>query len=302
MTCYAPVKVGINRKPVVPGGARYLDAQMVPCGHCLGCRADQARDWSIRIMHETQMHDFSWFLTLTYSDERIPEYGSLCPTDLQRFFKTLRRQYPPSTVSYFSCGEYGESTQRPHYHAVLFGADFLDRCFLRFSGDSPVWRSASLESYWPHGLSEFGTVTPASAAYVAGYVRKKLRKKDHPDAYTAVVPETGELVELEKEFSRMSLNPAIGKRWLERYWRDVYPRDYVVMDGRQYSPPRYYDKWAEMDHVPPCPGGCRSHQEAFFQARVKRYEEMEDLAPEKLEAKQKIHAARTELYGKRNKI
>jgi hypothetical protein len=291
MACYHPIKVGVPKDSFRPGGPKIWVEQTVPCGHCLGCRADQARDWSIRIMHETQMHEQSWFLTLTYSNEEIPTNGSLNPAHLQAFFKALRRDHPPKSISYYACGEYGERTQRPHYHAVLYGVDFLDRAFLRHPSSGPVWRSQTLESYWPHGLSEFSTVTPGSAAYVAGYVRKKVSQKADPNHYTRVDPDTGELIELTKEFNRMSLKPAIGKRWIEKYWSEVYPTDQVVVAGRTFRPPRYYDKWMD-----------QHHPHLMFNVRFNRDRNAEFIAREKLAAKEKIHAARVELYQQRGKV
>lgn len=291
MACYHPVSITVKRKAFKPGGLRVLDRQVVPCGSCLGCRAEQARQWSVRIMHEAAMHDSSWFLTMTYEDGKIPQNGSLDPKALRRFFKTLRKDYQKGAISYFAVGEYGDRTERPHYHAIVFGCDFHDRVILRSSSSGPVWRSHDLESYWPHGISEFGTVTNASASYVAGYVRKKVAKKVNPDHYLRVDPETGELVTLEKEFARMSLRPAIGLRWIEKYWTDVYPRDFVVMDGYEMKPPRYYDKWLE-----------REHPDIFMNVLERRYENAVELPPQKLVAKEKIHRARVGLFQQRVKI
>lgn len=134
-------------------------------------------------------------------------------------------------------------------------------------------------------------MTRSSAAYVAGYVRKKVSKKDDPDAYVRVDPESGELVELVPEFSRMSLKPAIGRRWIERHWRDVYPRDFVVVEGKEYKPPRYYDKWMD-----------ENHPDVMLQVREKRLEELEDVEPEKLQAKAAIHAARVSLFESRGAV
>lgn len=291
MTCFRPVSVGILRKPLRPGAPRVRAEQTVPCGSCLGCRMDQARDWSIRIMHETMMHESSWFLTLTYSDERLPENGSLFPLHLRAFFKDLRRNREAGSVSYFACGEYGETTDRPHYHAVLFGPDFLDRDIFRYSGINPVWRSETLASCWPYGFSEFGTVTHESASYVAGYVRKKVLRKENPDHLSRVDPDTGELVEVYPEFSRMSLKPAIGKRWIEKFWQDVYPRDYVVVDGKEYRPPRFYDRWMD-----------ENHPDVMLDVRLKRDKEVKELSAYTLESKEKIAKARNNLFNGRNKV
>lgn len=277
----------------------------VGCGSCLGCRSEQARQWSVRLMHERQLHDAAWFLTLTYSDEELPTNGSLDPQHLQGFFKSLRRDHPPRSVRYFACGEYGETSQRPHYHAVLFGPDFLDRVEHRFRDGSLTWRSSSLESHWPYGFSEIGTVTRASCAYVAGYVRKKVSRSRDPDHYLRYDPETGELVELVQEFTRMSLRPAIGKEWFRRFWRDVYPRDSVVVEGKEYKPPRYYDKLMDGDcgEAEGCfASSCEEHKEMMLGVRERRLAEAIDKTSYQLQAGEKIHEARTKLFARRDKV
>jgi len=72
------------------------------------------------------------------------------------------------------CGEYGDQTHRPHYHACLFGLDFEDKVFVRENehGDK-VWNSQSLTDLWSHGHTEVGSITQRSAGYVARYVLKK---------------------------------------------------------------------------------------------------------------------------------
>jgi len=271
------------------GGPRVKDLQVVPCGNCIGCRATQAREWTMRIMHERRMHDDAWFLTLTYSDEEVPENGSLRAKDFQAFIKAVRREHEAKSIRFYGCGEYGESTKRPHYHAVLFGCGFMDRTPIRSGANGPIWRSESLERYWGHGISEFGSVTDASAAYVAGYVRKKISKKVYPEAYERVNSWTGEVVDIEQEFSRMSLRPAIGRHWIQRYWRDVYPKDYVVMQGREFKPPRYYDKYMDAEHP-----------EVMMDVREKRINEVQEVSDYTLNAREVEHVARVGLFENRS--
>ena len=49
----------------------YTDAivQQVPCGQCVGCRLERSRQWAIRCMHESQLHEKNCFITLTYAPE-----------------------------------------------------------------------------------------------------------------------------------------------------------------------------------------------------------------------------------------
>ncbi len=127
----------------------------------------------------------------------------------------------------------------------------------------------------------------ASASYVSGYVRKKQKAKD----YNRCVPQTGELKA--PEFARMSLRPAIGRRWIERYWEDVYPRDYVVIDGYQAKPPRYYDRWMDANHP-----------ELMEEVRQTRFDNAHEDLPStyQLKAGETIHEARVNLFQARNTL
>lgn len=309
MPCFSPSRVGIKRKawPGAPVLQRTTYSMVVPCGHCLGCRAEQSRQWMVRCMHESRMHRFAVFVTLTY--ERVPTYGSLRANDLKRFFKDLRRE--GVRFSYYAVGEYGEFSQRPHYHALLYGAPFLDRYLWTHRDGTPIFRSPLLESVWPHGLSELGTVTEASASYVTGYVRKKVRRKDLANKYLRVCPDTGEVVEVAPEFTRMSLRPAIGRRWIEKYWRDVYPRDFVVVNGKECKPPRYYDKFMDL---PDEEGGSEERRVLMAEVRQARWDDMEDdikdrefpaLPREKrmdLKAREVTRKSLTRLFDARSKV
>ena len=97
----------------------------VPCGKCIACRKAKAREWTLRMLHELDTSRDATFLTLTYDDDSLhvsPNTGfaSLCKRDLQLFFKRLRRALPGLPLRYFSVGEYGDNTLRPHYHAIMY--------------------------------------------------------------------------------------------------------------------------------------------------------------------------------------
>ncbi len=293
MPCYHPIEVAIKRKSIYPGRKfNYDDSQVVPCGSCVGCRQEQGRQWAVRMMHEARMHSDNLFLTLTLSDEHLNENRELCSKDFSGFIKNLRKtQERP--ISYFGCGEYGERTQRPHYHALCFGVDFLDKYPSLDSSGRSFWRSETLDNVWRRGITEIGTVTMASASYVAGYVRKKVKGKD----YARANPLNGEL--LSPEFARMSLRPAVGRRWITRHWRDVYPRDFVVIDGIEAKPPRYYDKYMDLEDDK---GGTAERREIMERVRTTRYDEAIELTKYQLDAGEKMTKARQNLFARRDRV
>jgi len=229
VTCLCPIDV---RRPDWAVVRLYIS---VPCGRCVGCRLERARNWTIRIMHEAQMHEKNSFITLTYDDEALTFGGAqatLFKKDLQDFWKRLRKE-TNAKLRYFACGEYGEQRSRPHYHACVFGFDFPDKALLSRQGDNDLYSSPLLDSVWSDGHCSVGALTPGSAAYVARYILDKNLGKER-----VYYEEKG----IEPEFVVMSRKPGIGKNWFDKYAGDVFPADRVVLEGGKMSkPPRYYD-------------------------------------------------------------
>lgn len=216
---------------------------VVPCGRCIGCRLDRSRDWATRIANEASLHDENSFITLTYSDEHLPDDYSVSIRSLQLFMKRLRKEIAPVKCRFFACGEYGEDNGRPHYHIILFGYGFPDKTPWRQTKNGLViHRSAELEKLWPYGYSEIGTVTAASGGYVARYVLKKVGGDAASEHYQRLNPLTGEIVWINPEFACMSTRPGIGRDWFNRYERDAFPSDFLVVDGKKVPIPNYYSK------------------------------------------------------------
>lgn len=167
----------------------------------MSCRVNKQRIWGHRIMLEAKQHKLSSFVTLTYSDEKLPEGGSLVPKDATDFIKRLRFNLGGG-LRYFLCGEYGDSTLRPHYHIALFGL----ACF----GGQSTYNSRGglrccpachkISDTWARGNIHVGSLEQESADYIAQYVTKKLTKADDPRLRPGCLP----------EFARMSLKPGIG--------------------------------------------------------------------------------------------
>lgn len=146
-------------------------------------------------MLEAQCHENSQFITLTY--EEPPSNGSLVKSHLSSTIDRLRKsaRRANQTVRFFGVGEYGDQTQRPHYHAAIFGLapthqGLLEQSWQGISGD--------LSGAVP-GFIHVGVLNSASAEYIAGYATKKLTK-----------PDDVRLAGRSPEFAVMSRNPGIG--------------------------------------------------------------------------------------------
>lgn len=179
----------------------------MPCNQCMACRLRRKREWTHRIMLEASLHKQNAFITLTYSDENLPANGSLDPDHLQLFWKRLRKECERDgrRLRYYAVGEYGDVTERPHYHAIVFN---YNSCV---HGTTQAWRVRErghccpscdlVQRTWKHGGVMLGQLERASAAYVCGYVTKKLTEGDD-GRYSGRSP----------EFARMSKRPGLAAR------------------------------------------------------------------------------------------
>lgn len=222
----------------------------VPCGQCIGCRLERSRQWAMRLVHENQMHEQSSFITLTYAPENLPPYGTLVKSHFQDFMKRYRFWQGQNKLRFFHCGEYGENFGRPHYHALIFGHDWTDKKqkFTTERGDI-VYTSDKLLELWGHGIVSTAQVTFESCAYVARYVTKKITGKPATAHYGEIInTETGEISPRRiPEYTTMSRRPGIGKNWYEKFNKDVFPSDEIVIRGKKMKPPRYYTNLFELD-------------------------------------------------------
>lgn len=161
----------------------------IGCGGCMPCRINRQKEWFTKLVLESKTFPNPLFVTLTYAPENLPPMATLIKKDLQDFVKRLRSNLSYLTdshkIRYFAVGEYGEKTQRPHYHAIIYNLALP-------LGEKMVSKS------WTLGHSQVGLVKKGGMRYVTGYTLKKMTSED--DYLDGRTP----------EFSIMSRRPALG--------------------------------------------------------------------------------------------
>jgi len=175
--------------------------QAFGCGQCLPCRINRKRIWSHRITLEARSHGENTFATLTYDDTHLPADLSLVPRHAITFLKRLRKAYSPARLRYYLVGEYGDQTQRPHYHAALFGFPNCTYGLSRYSKSRTICCPTCeiVKTAWGYGHIQLGEVNEFSASYISGYVTKKMTEKTDERLHGR-----------HPEFARMSNRPGIG--------------------------------------------------------------------------------------------
>ena len=243
--------------------------------------------WVLRCVHELHYFDEACYLTLTVDDAHIDQvfpplgksfvsdhvWHSLQHKPFQDFMKRLRRRLdyglpvapdvdsstgkprflcyygePGKSLRFYMCGEYGDHTHRPHYHAILFG--FYPPDALPLPG-SRLFVSSFLSQVWPFGFHTVARVEPDCISYVAGYVDKKMDNSRMEWASNNVVPE---YTCMSRGCSRLGTG-GLGKQFFFDFQNDIYPenddgtfaRDYCIIGkGSRVRTPRYYDKLLEL--------------------------------------------------------
>lgn len=202
------------------------------CGRCINCRINYTSMWALRLIYELSDNNAASFITLTYSDENRP--GELRKKDLQDFWKRLRQnmkreyhEFAPK-IRYYACGEYGSSTKREHFHAIVFGLDCYDdkhREILKRSW--PFCESWMFDKFRGRqsGMQE---VTPDDISYVTGYVQKKLNgdaaKKEYGDR--------------QPPFACCS--QGLGLSFAEKNKKRLLTNGFTFYKGHKVSIPRYF--------------------------------------------------------------
>lgn len=228
---------------------------VVPCLQCLECRIQIQRNKAFQVTSEAKYYKKTSFITLTYNEENLPKDGSCHAEHAATFIKDLRayicrdsgcfgkrdrsrgcRGFCPR-IKTFGCQEYGPRLSRPHYHICVLGYQFDDLSSpKRVTNDwGKSWftfRSKVCAELWGKGFVEVASVTPAAAAYVSGYVTKKITGKKAVDHYLGKEPERSVVV-----------SKGLGARWLHEHVDYLIRKEGLVsFRGSQMFMPRYFWK------------------------------------------------------------
>lgn len=217
MRCISPITL---KNPAKISAGLYMT---VPCGKCGACKANRRAEWSFRLQEEMRASTNAFFITLTYSNENLKyninsRLETLEKTDLQKFIKRLRYKNCNkwnNKLRYYAVGEYGTTTLRPHYHAIIYN---IHPSLIQ-----------SISDIWKLGHCQTVPANEATIHYVTKYhVNYDKKKKGR-----------------EPEFANMSRRPGIGHSYIEKgkgKWNRDHGRVYVMNNGFAQKMPTYYKK------------------------------------------------------------
>lgn len=224
--CLAPIT--LKRETKTMQGSL---TNVVPCGKCPRCLKRRLNAWAFRLVKEMEQSTSAIFLTLTYENAPTSFNGhhTLIKSDYQKFTKRLRKNLQNSNIKYYACGEYGTTTQRPHYHAIVFNLP-----------QTWITNSNKLLDIWGHGHINISPCNIATIKYVCKYVMKGkfTPTTDHDDR-------NSDFSIMSKKMGLNYLTPQI-----IRYHQDNLKSFITLPGGIPTSMPRYFrDKIFTKEHI-----------------------------------------------------
>ena len=216
--------------------------QPIGCGSCIACRLTYAQEWSLRLRLEASLYPCNLFLTLTYDDDHLPDsvfidessgvvhVSELRKRDLSAFMKRLRsslqERFNFTGVRFFAPGEYGDKTDRPHYHAILLNCPpeiMSELVFLSKTKRGDIlYSSPYFDSIWKNGFVTVGSCSAESIGYVARYALKKVGALDRSTMREA-------------PFALMSRRPGIGAPFFYKFRDSIESTGKVVVKDSEGS-------------------------------------------------------------------
>lgn len=234
-----------------------------PCGQCEHCRRTKGLEWVIRANHEllTEKNGVM-FITLTYSPKNLRVRakkkqvkgdcrGTLVKRDEQLFKKRFRNFWEKTLgqknkLRFILAGEYGTLRYRPHYHAIIFGADInilqkyiIDNyekinSYKKWNGDKDLIDTL-FGHIWNLGHVDVDRkqIHEHALQYVIGYIRKKIGNRF---GGKEIYEDNGRIRPY------LVTSQGIGRDWCDKNLESWTQTLKVGWLGKQVSIPRYYLK------------------------------------------------------------
>lgn len=243
----------------------------VPCNHCYACKLNKSAQKATEATLESYYYSDNYFITLTYDNENLPYkqeiqikernsddiityfndsdlHPTLIPEHIKTFNNSLRKHFERlghTGIKVIYCGEYGEETERPHYHEILINCPINPKYFYDFHIDTNFkthWKTKEISDIWGKGMIDVAESEWSTVAYVARYCMKGITDLHTKEEYynMAMYP----------EFMRSSIN--LGKRYYEEHKNEIYKTDEIIMKTIKGNigsnkPPKLFDKWFEKE-------------------------------------------------------
>lgn len=235
MSCSHPVPIG--------------NGLLVPCGKCYYCRMQKRTAWVFRMVQELKINPNCAFVTFTYNDDNIKYLRKRFDRyKFKKWYKLLGKNFESATldkqdstdlikacqhkikqmfgkralVRYYITGEYGDTTDRPHFHGVFWFPGKVDY-------------DEFFKSVWQYGNIDIQEVTPANINYISKHQMKDCKGNLYQQKFAPI-------------FSTMTrYNGGLGSSFLAdeniyNFYSESRENKYVILNNYKIPLPQFYRK------------------------------------------------------------
>ncbi len=215
-----------------------------PCNKCLACLLNRQHQWASRLTLEGLTHSKAQFITLTYDQDNLTTDPGQLKKNFQKFIMRYRKR-TGTQPRYYACLEYGSRFERPHYHAIFYGADTkLERRTPKRSDNKNliIYVDPLIEDTWQHGSTyvkacDSSNLMMSITNYVASYILKgKWNNSDSSKAEWALMSRTPYLGQPAVKMLSEKYVTAKGARHLSKL--GTIPNCFYHNKRRYQMPPR----------------------------------------------------------------
>lgn len=196
----------------------------VGCGKCIECKTQKAREWQVRLNEELKIQKYSYFVTLTFSNEELKKLAdetniksdnALATIAVRRFLERYRKTNKKS-LKHWLITELGHNnTERIHLHGLLFPTKEIT--------------NEELAKYWKYGLTYTGDYCNAKTInYIIKYVTKI--DNDHKNYEAVILCSRGLGEYYITEFTKN----------IHKYTKGETKEYYKLKNGQKVNLPIYY--------------------------------------------------------------
>lgn len=206
----------------------------IPCGQCIECREQKAREWMVRLGEELQNWEYKYFITLTFAPKELElilkktglkECNAAAEYAVRHMLERWRKRYKKSLKHWFITELGHEGTERIHLHGIIFTNEKQEFELINKIGDKEYYKW----QWWKYGIMNVGKYCNVrSTNYIVKYMTKI--DTDHKGFIGQVL-----------------CSPGIGRSFLEKQGIEQYKykphesKDYYRLNnGKKIKLPKYY--------------------------------------------------------------
>lgn len=220
-------------KPIYDERVLYVN---VPCGQCIECRKQKARNWQVRLQEELKCWTKAYFITLTFDPGQLAkllnktgltECNAAAAYAVRHSLERYRKDHGKSLRHWYITELGHEGTERIHLHGIIFTCRELE--FVKTDKDDFYkWK------YWKYGMVYVGKFcNEMTINYIVKYMHKI--DEDHKGFIGQVLA-----------------SPGIGRSYMEKpgiknllqYRPNETIDTYRLPNGARVKLPKYYSNKA----------------------------------------------------------